>query len=97
VHNTRIRDDGSVVFKHHLASPPPGARLDFDLASPGPRLRRRRIPAACPRQHRFLSPDVVEEFRTRVPRAVLVELDAGHNVHEQRPVELAAAIAAFVD
>lgn len=42
---------------------------------------------------RFLPPPRIEEFRTRVPRATIVEIEAGHNVQEQKPAELAAALA----
>jgi len=45
----------------------------------------------------FLSEEVLAEFRARLPRAEVLELDAGHNVQEQRPVELAEAIVRFSD
>ncbi|WP_143175637.1 alpha/beta fold hydrolase [Cryptosporangium aurantiacum] len=95
--NTRIRDDGTVVFKHHLGSPPPGATLDVDFHDLWPTLENSEIPVLLVRGTQgFLSPPTVDEFRTRVPRATIVEIEAGHNVQEQQPAALAAAIATFL-
>ncbi len=95
--NTRVRDDGKVVFKHHLASPPEGASFSTDFSDLWVPLSNSDVPVLLVYgSHGFLPPDVVAEFGERVPRAVLVELDAGHNVQEQRPVELADAIDAFL-
>ncbi|ONH27527.1 alpha/beta fold hydrolase [Pseudofrankia asymbiotica] len=95
--NTRVRDDGTVVFKHHLASPPPGARFSIDLGDLWPGLADPTVPVLLIRgRHGFLSPEVVEEFRVRVPRAEVVELETGHNIQEQQPAELAAAISRFL-
>ncbi|TQS43446.1 alpha/beta fold hydrolase [Cryptosporangium phraense] len=93
--NTRVRPDGSVVFKHHLASPPPGGRLGVDFRDLWPALESSDVPVLLVRgTHGYLSPETVDEFRTRVPRAEIVEIDAGHNVQEQQPAALAAAIDA---
>jgi len=94
-HNTRIRDDGRVVWKHHLAAPPAGAGAP-DIAVPWAGLEDVDAPVLLVRATRgYLSDEVVAEFRERVPRATVLELETGHNVQEQDPVGLAAAIQAF--
>lgn len=40
----------------------------------------------------FVTASDADEFATRVPEAAIVEMDAGHNIHEEKPAELAAAI-----
>ncbi|KZE88961.1 alpha/beta fold hydrolase [Microbacterium sp. TNHR37B] len=40
----------------------------------------------------FLTDADVAEFRRRVPEATVIELDSGHNVHEQMPAALARII-----
>lgn len=96
--NTRIRDDGSVVFKHHLASLEPGQALllqDFEALWPG--LERIGVPVLLVHgTHGFLDAAVVAEFVERVPGATEVEIGTGHNVQEEAPVELAAIIDGFV-
>lgn len=97
LHNTRVRDDGSVVFKHHLGTPPPGASLDVDYASLWAPLESSDVPVLLVRATSgFLPPDVVAEFGRRVPRARIVEVESGHNVQEQKPAELADLIADFL-
>ena len=99
LHNTRVRDDGRVVFKHHLANlgdrdAPFSHRLPAAVA--GPR-GRRRAGAARPRQPRL--PQRRPRRRAhvdRVPGARAVTIDAGHNVQEDAPVELAGALASFL-
>lgn len=94
--NTRVRDDGSVVWSHHLAYPPRDAPALPDVATPWAGLTGTELPVLLVRaRHGYLPDDVVAEFRDRVPRATVVELDTGHNVQEQDPAGLAAAIAAF--
>lgn len=92
--NTRIRDDGSVVFRHHLASPPEGAAvLPSDFTALWAAAESAEVPVLLVRGLQgFLSPALVAEFLERVPRASLVEIDAGHNVQEQQPAELARVI-----
>jgi pimeloyl-ACP methyl ester carboxylesterase len=94
--NTRIRDDGSVVWSHHLAYPPEDAPGLPDIATPWAGLTDSDVPVLLVRaRHGYLRDDVVDELLDRVPRAIVVELDTGHNVQEQDPVGLATAIAAF--
>lgn len=96
--NTRVRDDGTVVFKHHLANPPEGAAsVPKDFTALWDALIDSPVPVLLVRgTHGFLPPAVVTEFTERVPRAIVVEIEAGHNVHEQKPAELADAISAFL-
>lgn len=95
--NTRVRSDGTVVFKHHLAAPPDGARLDLDFSRLWAPLEAGGVPVLLVRGRTgFLSPEAVAEFARRVPRASIVEIDAGHNVQEQQPAALAAAIDEFI-
>ncbi|GAA2751645.1 alpha/beta fold hydrolase [Amnibacterium kyonggiense] len=92
-HNTRVRDDGKVVWKHHLAYPPKAAPGLPDVTTPWTGLTATEVPVLLVRAaHGYLPDDVVAEFRERVPRAAVVELDTGHNVQEQDPAGLAAAI-----
>jgi pimeloyl-ACP methyl ester carboxylesterase len=44
----------------------------------------------------FLSDALVDELTSRVPDARAVTIEAGHNVQEDAPVELARVIADFV-
>lgn len=96
--NTRIQDDGTVVFKHHLANPPAGAEpLIADFTSLWPAIENADVPVLLVYgSHGFLSDEVVAEFASRVPHAVLVQIQAGHNVQEQQPAELAETITAFL-
>lgn len=93
--NTRVREDGSVVWSHHLAYPPQDAPALPDIATPWTGLTETDVPVLLVRaRHGYLPDDVVAEFRDRVPRATVVETETGHNVQEQDPAALAAAIAA---
>ncbi|MET0144369.1 MAG: alpha/beta hydrolase [Ilumatobacteraceae bacterium] len=96
--NTRVRDDGQIVFKHHLANRGGGEPvLGTDFRSLWPTLEQYDNPVLLVRATRgFLSDEVVDEFMARVPGAELATIDAGHNVQEDAPVELAAAINGFV-
>lgn len=95
--NTRVRDDGTVTWKHHFSSPPPDARFDIDFRDLWPALETSTVPVLLVYgTHGFLPPRTVEEFRARVPRAEIVQIKAGHNIQEQQPVALAASIRRFV-
>jgi pimeloyl-ACP methyl ester carboxylesterase len=96
-HNTRQREDGSWVFRHHLTTLPAGAPFLLDLASLWPALEALPAPVLLVHGTRgFLRPEVVAELAQRIPGAATVAVDAGHNVQEDAPVELAAALAAFL-
>ncbi|MCU1407175.1 MAG: alpha/beta hydrolase fold protein [Glaciihabitans sp.] len=96
--NTRIQADGTVIFKHHLANPPAGKEIfATDFASLWPALENLGVPVLLVRATRgFLSTEVVAEFAARVPQATIVEIEAGHNVHEQQPAELARLVVDFL-
>jgi pimeloyl-ACP methyl ester carboxylesterase len=95
-HNTRVREDGRVVFKHHLANraaadgPPPFSTDFSPLWEP---LTSLTIPVVLVRGERgFLSDELVAEFLGRVPGSTAVTLPTGHNVQEEAPVALAEVI-----
>jgi pimeloyl-ACP methyl ester carboxylesterase len=95
LHNTRIRGDGRVVFKHHLALLGDNAsafRADFRTL--WPLAEAVTAPVLLVRGERgFLADSLVEEFVERMPDATAVTVPTGHNVQEEGPVELAALIA----
>ena len=98
LHNTSVRDDGVVVFKHHLANlGDVEAPFSTDFGPLWPALEGIGVPVLLIRGSRgFLSDAVADELVERVPGATSITIDAGHNVQEDAPVELAAALASFV-
>lgn len=91
--NTRVREDGVVVWRHHLAYPPKDRPGLPDVSTSWAGLTDTTVPVLLVRaEHGYLPADVVAEFRERVPRATVVETATGHNVQEQDPRGLAAAI-----
>jgi pimeloyl-ACP methyl ester carboxylesterase len=105
-HNTRLREDGRVEWKHHFARlaqhalaehetpPPPNARL-VD-ASGWEDLEAVVAPLALVRaEHGFVDEDAAAEFSRRLPHARVIALDAPHNVQERAPEALAALIGAL--
>lgn len=95
--NTRVRPDGRVVFKHHLANPPEGTTIPaLDFAAYWPQLESLRVPVLLVRATRgVLEPEREKEFLERVPDGRVVTVDTGHNVQHERPVELASIIQQF--
>lgn len=94
--NTRVRADGRVVFRHHLAQLAADRQLPSGFASLWPLAQRLAVPVLLVRALHGVVTDALEaDFLRRVPGAAVVRIDAGHNVQEQAPVELAAAVAAF--
>lgn len=97
LHNTRRGDDGRWVFRHHLTTLPEGAPADFDFPSywsPLEEAAARSIPVLLVHGTRgFLSAPVVAEFPERIPSATVVAIDGPHNLQENAPVPLAAALA----
>jgi pimeloyl-ACP methyl ester carboxylesterase len=96
--NTRVREDGSVIFKHHLANLNPGeVPLVHEFAPLWAALERIEIPVLLVHATRgFLREEVVEEFLRRVPGSIGVSVESGHNVQEEAPVELARIIREFL-
>jgi pimeloyl-ACP methyl ester carboxylesterase len=98
-HNTRVRADGTVVFRHHFGSPPPGAGRMSDLDHTGlwPVLETAAVPVLLVRAtDGYLPDEVVAEFTARAPKARIVEVESRHNVQEHRPADLAAVVADFL-
>lgn len=102
--NTRVRDDGRVEWKHHLARLAATALAPVD---PGAARASRSVlgehgwddlgAATAPLTlirgtHGYVSPDDLREFERRLPGASVVEVESGHNVQEFIPVDLAALI-----
>ena len=102
--NSRIRDDGRVVWKHHFAHlaaqvfaapdeearPASGAVLNptgwDDLSGVD-------APLTLVRAERgYVTAQDADDFRSRLPRAEIIEIDATHNVQETAPARLAALI-----
>lgn len=118
-HNSRVRADGRVEWKHHFA------HLAHAMASAGERgesgehgehgeaatgrsdalasvlsesgwsdLADIAAPLTLVRGTRgYLTDADTQTFRERVPAASVVEMESGHNVQEERPVELARFVA----
>lgn len=101
-HNSRVREDGRVEWKHHFAhlvaaaaNNPEG--LDALASAVDPRgwddLTATHAPVLLIRgDHGFVSDTDAEEFVKRVPAASVVTLSTGHNVHEEKPAELATLL-----
>lgn len=102
-HNSRIRADGRVEWKHHFAhlaaamaaSPAAAKAPDSDaltavLGESGwEDLAATRAPLTLLRgDHGYVTDADVAQFRERVPRAAVVTVAAGHNVQEDLPGEL---------
>ncbi|MCU1527473.1 MAG: alpha/beta hydrolase fold protein [Frondihabitans sp.] len=92
--NTRILPSGNVIWKHHFANLSDGLEAATgDATIHWPVLENAAVPLLLIRAtHGYLSPEVVGEFQRRVPLADVVEIEAGHNAHEQDPVGLATLI-----
>lgn len=100
-HNTRERDDGRYVFKHHLANlrstGNENAPFSTDFTTLWPALEGAQVPVLLVRGRRgFLTDAVADEFAQRIPHSRTVVIDAGHNVQDDAPVALAEAISAFL-
>lgn len=106
--NSRVRDDGRVEWKHHLAhlanaragDPAAGAQthqmaLRGALAARGwDDLAAVAVPITLVRGERgFVTAADADDFRRRVPAASVIDMPSGHNVHEELPVALARLIA----
>lgn len=97
-HNTVVRDDGSVAWKHHVGNMGDGRALSMDLATLWAPLEAFPGPVLVVRGERgFLTPENVEEVRQRLPKADVVEVPTGHNVQEEAPVLLAQVVCRFLD
>ncbi|GAA3597333.1 alpha/beta hydrolase [Klugiella xanthotipulae] len=92
--NTRVRPDGRYEFRHHLAHLT-GSEETFstDYTELWDDLARIRVPLTLVRaSNGFVTEAGLAEWRERLPQARVVEVAAGHNVHDYAPVELARII-----
>ena len=92
--NTRVRDDGRVIFKHHFANlgglPPADS---FNMAPVWEDLAAVVAPITLIRGDRgYVTGANAEALIERVPGASLITVAAGHNVQEDAPVELGRII-----
>lgn len=95
--NTRVRKDGRVVFRHHLAQLSASRQLPSDFGAVWPMAEALGVPVLLVRARQGFLTDALEaEFVSRVRSSSVVRIDAGHNIQEQAPVELAAAVSRFV-
>jgi pimeloyl-ACP methyl ester carboxylesterase len=97
LHNTRVQEDGSVVWKHHVGNLGGGPTFAFDPSALWPPLESFAGHVLLVRGERgFLSPEDADELRRRVPQAEVVNVAAGHNVQEDEPVLLAEIVNRFL-
>jgi pimeloyl-ACP methyl ester carboxylesterase len=98
-----VRSDGRIEWKHHFAHIAAEALAAHDAGSPGSPsalhetgwddLAAVRAPITLVRAGRgFVSEKDADDFRSRIPSARVVTIDATHNVQETAPVALAALI-----
>jgi pimeloyl-ACP methyl ester carboxylesterase len=109
-HNSRVRADGRVEWKHHFAHLANAMAASSELAEEAASrtdalasvlsesgwtdLADITAPLTLVRGTRgYLTDDDTLTFRERVPAASVVEMESGHNVQEERPVDLARFVA----
>ncbi|MEJ6489564.1 alpha/beta hydrolase [Leucobacter sp. USCH14] len=98
--NTRLRSDGRLEWRHHLAhleAPRVGAPHDprphEAIWEPLASLRASGTPVALiAADAGILSSDLLEEWRQRMPESPVVTIAGSHNLHEAAPRHLARAI-----
>lgn len=100
-HNTRVRPDGSVVWKHHLGNlgglDGPSQPVPLDFSGLWPALEAFPGPVLLVRGERgFLPASAAGELRSRVPGAQVRAVPTGHNVQEDDPVLLAGIVNGFL-
>lgn len=109
--NTRVRADGRVEWKHHMARlaatalAPTTASTETEATEREPVLGGHgwddlaavRAPLTLIRGTQgYVSPANLAEFERRLPEASVVEVEAGHNVQENIPVTLADLVRARI-
>jgi pimeloyl-ACP methyl ester carboxylesterase len=100
-HNTRVRPDGSVAWKHHLGNlgglDGHSQPVPSDFSALWPALETFAGPVLLVRGERgFLPASAADELRFRVPGAQVRDVPAGHNVQEDDPVLLAGIVREFL-
>jgi len=113
-HNSRVRPDGRVEWKHHFARLANAMSASPELANAATArqdalasvlsesgwtdLAAITAPLTLVRGTRgYLTDADTQMFRERVPAASVIELESGHNVQEERPVELGRFLADLAD
>lgn len=92
--NTRITPDGAVVWKHHLATLGPAAIPDLDVDGSWRAIAELDAPLDVVLATRSVVGEAsVAELARRRPDASVRHVEAGHNVQEDAPGELAAVLA----
>lgn len=103
-HNTRIRPDGTVVWKHHLGNlgglagrPGSDSPVPADFSALWPALEKFGGSVLLVAAERgFLPEGAAGELTSRLPGALVRDVPTGHNVQEDDPVLLAGIVAGFV-
>lgn len=100
--NTRVRSDGRVEWKHHMAHLAATALGPDAAGTPGGSvlgedgwddLAAVSAPLTLIRGTQgYVSPANLDDFARRLPEASVIEVDAGHNVQEHIPVALATLL-----
>jgi len=95
--NTRVRDDGSVVWKHHLGTLDPTTALREDAEELWSVIEGLEIPIDLVwGSAGLLTETAVAELARRRPGSRTVRVESGHNVQEDAPVELARVLADLI-
>ncbi|MGG7510563.1 alpha/beta fold hydrolase [Plantibacter sp. YIM 135249] len=96
--NTRVKDDGRVIWKHHFANL--GGLAPIAATSFAPiwdDLAQVTVPVLLIAGTRgVLSEEQRAEFQERLPEATVVTIESGHNIQEDAPVALADTIRDFI-
>lgn len=89
--NSRQRADGRWEWKHHFAHLAHQAAPPLPPAASGwNQLTQVTAPVVLIRgEHGFVSDQAAAEFAATIPGATVISMKTGHNVHEERPQELA--------
>ncbi|NEM91107.1 alpha/beta fold hydrolase [Galbitalea soli] len=97
--NMREREDGRVVFRHHLAHLEPDASAPaWDESQLWSAAASLAVPLLIIRgTHGFVSEADAARFADHCANARIVTIDGGHNVHHNSPGAVAAAIRSFAD
>jgi len=94
--NTRQRPDGTYEWAHHFAHMEPSSASALPSLDPRPfeQLWNHLAPlgdrvTGIRGSHGFVTEVLQKEWSARLPRSEMHTIEAGHNVHEHAPVELA--------
>jgi pimeloyl-ACP methyl ester carboxylesterase len=94
--NTVVRPDGTVTWKYHLGTLEGVTVFDSDFSATWATFDALTVPVTLVHgTHGLVGPDLVAEFRRRVPHGEVIALDAGHNIHEEQPGRLVEIIEAL--